>query len=154
MRAPSEFAVNDEGLLVWVGAGNTFREGESKRLWGTTTTIGTANYGWGLPITAIDSTGNAAVRRIGDGTPNYRLGLTNTFGWSGMQLFMLWDTQVGGNVYNQTNQRMYQYGRSSDVDQGGKIQEYKKPVEYYVAAVCGQQPHGLLRGGCELREAA
>ena len=136
----SEFAVNDEGLLVWVGAGNTFREGESKRLWGTSSTIGATTYGWGLPINAIDSDGNAAVTRIGDGNPRYRLGLTNTIGWHGMQLFMLWDTQVGGNVYNQTNQRMYQYGRSRDVDQGGKIQEYKKPVEYYVALYAANNP--------------
>lgn len=136
----SEFAVNDEGLLVWVGAGNTFRDGESKRLWGTTATIGTTSYGWGLPITSIDSVGNAAVVKIGDGNPGHRFGVSNTIGWHDVQLFMLWDAQVGGNVYNQTNQRMYQYGRSSDVDQNGKIQEYKKPVEYYVALYTANNP--------------
>lgn len=43
----SEFQVNDEGLLVWVGPGANFTEGETKKLWGNTTTIGTANYGSG-----------------------------------------------------------------------------------------------------------
>jgi len=136
----SEFKVNDEGLLVWVGAGNDFTEGESKRLWGTSATIGATNYGWGLPITSLDSVGNAAVVRIGDGNPSYRLGWSNTIGIRGFQIFMLWDTQVGGNVYNQTNQRMYQYGRSSDVDQVNKPQELKKPVEYYVGLYAANNP--------------
>ena len=136
----SEFAVNNEGLLVWVGAGNKFTEGETKRLWGTSSTIGTTTYGWGLPITSVDSVGNTAVKRIGDGTPKFRFGVSNTFGWGGAQIFMLWDTQVGGNVYNRTNQRMYQFGRSSDVDQGGQIQEYKKPVDYYVQLYAANSP--------------
>lgn len=38
----SEFQVNDDGLLVWVGPGNSYTEGETKRLWGTSTTIGGA----------------------------------------------------------------------------------------------------------------
>ncbi len=53
----SEFQVNDDGLLVWVGPGNTYTEGETKKLWGTSTTIGTTNYGWGMPILAAGSDG-------------------------------------------------------------------------------------------------
>jgi TonB-linked SusC/RagA family outer membrane protein len=136
----SEFATNDDGLLVWVGPGNTVFDGETKRLWGTSATIGTTTYGWGFPITAVDSVGNAAVVKIGDGTPRYRFGVTNTMSWGGFQVFMLWDTQVGGNVYNRTNQRMYQFGRSSDVDQGGKPQELKKPVDYYVQLYAANSP--------------
>jgi len=136
----SEFAVNDDGILVWVGPGNTFQEGETKRLWGTSATIGTTNYGWGQPITSVDSVGNAAVTKIGDGTPSFRFGVTNNISWGGVQLFMLWDTQVGGNVYNRTNQRMYQFGRSSDVDQDGKLQENKKPVDYYVSLYAANSP--------------
>ena len=47
----SEFQVNDEGLLVWVGPNRSYTEGESAQLWGTSTTIGTGSYQWGLPIT-------------------------------------------------------------------------------------------------------
>jgi hypothetical protein len=50
------------------------------------------------------------------------------------------DAQVGGQAYNQTNQRMYQYGRSADVDQTGKSQELKKPVDYYVALYAANDP--------------
>lgn len=136
----NEFQVNDDGLLVWVGAGNTFKEGETKRLWGTSTTIGSGVYRWGQPITAVDSLGNAAVVRIGDGNPDFRMGWSNTIGWGGVQLFMLWDAQMGGDVYNQTRQRMYQYARHTDVDQAGKAQELKKTTDYYVALYAAASP--------------
>ena len=136
----SEFQVNDEGLLVWVGAGNQFTEGESKRLWGTTTAIGGQNFQWGMPIVELDSTGNSAIVKIGDGNPRFRYGVSNNVQWRGLTLFMLWDAQVGGDVYNQTNQRMYQYQRSSDVDQTGKPQELKKPIEYYVNLYAANSP--------------
>jgi TonB-linked SusC/RagA family outer membrane protein len=136
----NEFQVNDEGVLVWVGAGNAFTEGETKRLWGTSATIGNGVYRWGQPITAVDSLGNAAVVRIGDGNPDFRFGVSNTVGWRSVQLFMLWDAQVGGDVYNQTRQRMYQYGRHTDVDQAGKPQELKKTTDYYVALYAANSP--------------
>jgi TonB-linked SusC/RagA family outer membrane protein len=137
----AEFAVNDEGLLVYVGAGNSYTDGEAKRLWGTpAVSIGANSYLWGMPITARDSTGSAAVTRIGDGNPDFRFGISNNVNWGGLSVFMLWDAQVGGNAYNQTNQRMYQYGRSSDVDQTGKPQELKKPIEYYVNLYAANSP--------------
>ena len=136
----SEFQRNDEGLLVWVGPNNQFTEGEAKRLWGTATTIGTANYQWGMPIRQLDSAGNAAIVKIGDGNPGFRYGISNNIQWRGISLFMLWDAQVGGDAYNQTNQRMYQYQRSSDVDQTGKAQELKKPIEYYVNLYAANDP--------------
>lgn len=136
-----EFAVNDEGLLVYVGQNNAYTDGEAKGLWGSpATAIGANSYLWGMPITARDSTGSAAVTRIGDGNPDFRFGVSNTVNWGGMSVFMLWDAQVGGNAYNQTNQRMYQYGRSSDVDQNGKPQELKKPIEYYVNLYAANSP--------------
>jgi hypothetical protein len=135
-----EFAVNDEGLLVYVGPNNRYTEGETKQLWGTTTTIGTQNYGWGQPITLRDSVGNAQVVRIGNGTPDFHVGLSNNVSWRGFSFYGLVDAIVGGDVYNQTNQRMYQYGRSRDVDQDGKAQELKKPVEYYVNLYSAADP--------------
>lgn len=136
----NEFQVNDDGLLVWVGPGNQFTDGETKRLWGTSATIGNGVYRWGQPITAVDSVGNASVVSIGDGNPDFRFGISNTIGWRSVQLFMLWDAQVGGDVYNQTRQRMYQYGRHTDVDQAGKPQELKKTTDYYVALYAANSP--------------
>lgn len=141
-----EFDVNDEGLLVWVGldgSGNpkTYRMGEVQgQGWGTSTTIGTTVYGWGMPITLRDSTGSNAVVKMGDGNPRFRWGVSNSISWKNIDVFALVDAQVGGDVYNQTNQRMYQWARSADVDQAGKAQELKKPIEYYVALYAANNP--------------
>jgi hypothetical protein len=153
----SEFQVNDDGLLVWVGAGNTFKEGETKKLWGTQATIGTTNYLWGMPITQTDATGSKAVVRIGDGVPNFHWGVTNTVGWKDFTFYTLVDANAGGQVYNQTNQRMYQYGRSRDVDQAGKPQELKKTVDYYVNLYSANDPTDYFvedAGFVKLREAS
>jgi TonB-linked SusC/RagA family outer membrane protein len=136
----SEFAVNDEGLLVWVGPGNSYTEGETSQLWGTNATIGSGTYQWGMPITLKDAGGSAAVVKIGDGNPDFRLGLSNSVNWKNWSLYGLLDFQKGGQLYNQTNQRMYQWGRSADVDQAGKPQELKKPVEYYIALYAANDP--------------
>jgi TonB-linked SusC/RagA family outer membrane protein len=137
----TEFQVNDEGLLVWVGPGNTYQEGETKQLWGTTSpVIGGATYGWGMPITLKDAGGSNAVVKIGDGNNDFRLGFSNTVNWRNFSLYGLVDMQRGGQIYNQTNQRMYQWGRSADVDQVGKAQELKKPVEYYIALYAANDP--------------
>jgi TonB-linked SusC/RagA family outer membrane protein len=136
-----EFAVNDEGLLVWVGPGNAFTDGQTQQLWGTTSpVIGSATYGWGMPIVLRDAGGSNAVVKIGDGNADFRVGFSNTLSWKNWSLFGLVDMQRGGDIYNQTNQRMYQWARSADVDQVGKAQELKKPIEYYVALYAANDP--------------
>jgi TonB-linked SusC/RagA family outer membrane protein len=137
----SEFAVNDEGLLVYVGPGNTFRDGESKKLWGSpVTTIGGINYGWGQPIPLRDESGSNALVKIGDSSPDFHFGVSNNVSWRNLSFYGLVDAVIGGQVYNQTNQRMYQWGRSADVDQAGKPQELKKPIEYYVNLYAANDP--------------
>jgi len=143
----NEFDVNDEGLLVWVGldaAGQPkqYTQGETPTGgWGTTSTaIGSTTYGWGMPIKLKDSTGSDAVTRIGDGTPDLHWGISNSVSWKSFDVYALVDAQVGGNAYNQTNQRMYQWARSADVDQAGKAQELKKPIEYYISLYSANDP--------------
>ncbi|HVF39448.1 MAG TPA: SusC/RagA family TonB-linked outer membrane protein [Gemmatimonadaceae bacterium] len=136
----AEFQVNDEGLLVWVGAGNTYQEGETKQLWGKTATIGTTNYQFGMPIVLRNATGSNALVKIGDGNPDLHWGFSNNISWNNLSVFALLDAQVGGDVYNETNQRMYQWARSSDVDQTGKEQSLKKPIEYYVNLYAANDP--------------
>jgi hypothetical protein len=151
----NEFQRNDDGILVWVGAGNQFTEGESKKLWGTSTTIGGTSYAWGMPITQRDATGSAAVVKIGEGTPDFHVGFSNNVTWKDFSLYGLIDVVKGGAIYNQTTQRMYQYGRSSDVDQAGKPQELKKTVDYYVALYAANSPTSYFvqpAGFVKLRE--
>ncbi|HET9426498.1 MAG TPA: SusC/RagA family TonB-linked outer membrane protein [Gemmatimonadaceae bacterium] len=143
----NEFVVNDEGLLVWVGldaSGNPKKYSDGAVAtggWGTSATIGTSTYGWGMPITQKDpATGSAALVNIGDGNPDYRWGMTNNVTWKSFDFYALVDVQAGGQNYNQTNQRMYQWGRSADVDQVGKAEGEKKPVEYYIALYAANDP--------------
>jgi TonB-linked SusC/RagA family outer membrane protein len=151
----NEFQRNDEGLLVWVGPGNAFTDGEKKQLWGTSTTIGSSNYAWGMPIALKDAKGNASVVKIGEGTPDFHVGFSNNVTWKSFSLYGLVDVVKGGAIYNQTNQRMFQYGRSADVDQTGKPQELKKTVDYYVALYSANSPTSYFvqpAGYVKLRE--
>ena len=151
----SEFQVNDEGLLVWVGPGNAYTDGEARQLWGTTATIGGNVYQWGMPITQRDATNQPVVVKIGNGNPDFHVGMTNNVTWKNWGAYALVDAQKGGQVYNRINQRMYQYGRSADVDQAGKPQELKKPVDYYIALYAANDPTSYFvedAGFVKLRE--
>ena len=122
------FEVNDDGLLVAVGSGGHYTDAGK---WGTTVTSNGVSYQWGMPIVRLDSTGQQAVLRIGSGNPKFHYGISNNVQWRGLQFYALLDAQVGGDIYNATNQRMYQYQRSADVDQADKRLEDRKPIDYY-----------------------
>jgi hypothetical protein len=125
------FDVNDEGWVVPVGAGNTWRDGVAKNLWGTTVNIDGTAYGWGLPIQRRDSTGQLWYDRIGDSQPLFRFGFQNNFRYNNFRLFIQTTGQLGGDVYANSNQTYYASGDHPDVDQFGKPDELKKPVAYY-----------------------
>lgn len=122
-----EFQVNDDGLLVWVGPNGDWRDQQ----WGASSTGLDDSYNWGMPILELDEDGNSAVRRIGDSNPAFNWGLSSNVQWRNLSLYGLLNAQVGGDIYNRTNQRMYQYFRSADADQAGRSDEVKKTTDYY-----------------------
>lgn len=132
--APGTFEMNDDGLLVAVGAGSHYTDAGK---WGTTVVSNGVTYPWGMPIVRLDSTGQQAIIKIGSGNPRFHYGISNNVQWRGFQFYGLLDTQVGGNAYNQNNQRSYQYNRSADVDQTGKPDSLKKTVDYYALVYNG-----------------
>ncbi len=123
----NEFQVNDEGFLVWVGPGGDWRDQQ----WGTQMTDNGVNYRWGHPITLRAADGAPVVSKIGDSNPDFHWGLSNNVRWRGLTVYGLIDAQVGGDVYNNTRQRMFQYDRHIDQDQVGKSPETKKHATYY-----------------------
>ncbi len=136
-----QFDVNDEGLVVWVGPGYNYRQGARPDTgWGNDTTLAGRTYRWGMPITKLDANGNPVVQRIGDGNPKFRWGWSNNVTWGSFDFFGLLDVQVGGQVYNQTRQRMYQWARHGDTDQDGKPTELKKTIDYYAALYAANDP--------------
>jgi hypothetical protein len=127
----SEFQVNDDGLLVWVGPGNSFRDGVTKNLWGTTTTIDGVTYKWGQPILERDEAKVAKQVVIGDVNPDFNLGIGQNLQWRGFSLYALFDAKFGGDLYNNTRQWAYRDYNHADYDQANKAEELRKPVGYY-----------------------
>jgi TonB-linked SusC/RagA family outer membrane protein len=129
-NSKDQFDVNDDGLLVPVGSGNTFKDGVSKNLWGTKIEIDGVTYNWGHPIGFVDAEGNSFVK-IGEVLPDFNLGFSSTFKWKGFTAYFLLDAEIGGTIYNNTRQWAYRELRHKDVDQFGKPEELKKPITYY-----------------------
>jgi TonB-linked SusC/RagA family outer membrane protein len=125
----NQFQLNDDGLVVWVGEGGNWRNHQ----WGTTTNLEGRAFSWGLPFLMLDEEANNALIRIGDSNPDFNWGLSSNLSYRNLTFYALVNSQVGGDVYNRTNQRMYQYFRSGDTDQAGKPQDRKKTTEYYAA---------------------
>jgi TonB-linked SusC/RagA family outer membrane protein len=126
----SEFAVNDDGLLVWVGAGNGFQDGISKGLWGSRGEINGATYDWGVPIAGSNEV-DGSFLFMGNTTPDFNLTWSNTFRMGSLSLYTLIDGEIGADVYNQTRQWAYRDRRSGNQDQAGKPDGLKKPIVYY-----------------------
>ncbi len=128
-----QFDVNDEGFVVPVGTGNTWRDGIAKNLWGTNVLIDGTNYGWGLPMPQYDANGQLWYGKIGDSNPGMKYGFNNNLRYKGLRFYVQTTGQVGGNVYSNSNQTFYTSGNHPIVDQFGKAEELKKPVRYYNA---------------------
>jgi hypothetical protein len=141
-----EFQVNDEGFLVWVGPGNNWTEGMSKKLWGTFTTINGVRYDWGFPIVQRDSTGAKARVKIGDFRPDVTLGFRNTFRWRAFRAHVLFNGQIGGQIYNNAKMSALTALRHVENDQSQKPDSLKKPRQYY------SQAGGLTDGNADYLE--
>jgi TonB-linked SusC/RagA family outer membrane protein len=149
---------NSQGLVVWVGAGNTPGDGIKKNLWqavnpgclrggvatGTTGHLacasagGTLNapwgipeYSWGMPIVLRDSTGSAVLQRLGNTLPDWRLTMTHNIQYQKFNVYALIDWSVGNSLFNQ--ERHWSLGdfQVDEQDQAGKTVEEAKPTGYY-----------------------
>ena len=123
----SQYQTNDDGYLVYVGAGNSYQDGIAKGLWGTT---GPNGEKWGRPIKDRDEDGNPFLF-LGVGVPDYNLNWANTFRAGNLQATILLDGEFGTDKYNGTRQWALREWRGGEVDQNGKADGLKKPVAYY-----------------------
>lgn len=143
-NSAGQFDVNDEGYVVAVGTGNTWRDGVARNLWGTTVNIDGTAYRWGHPIVRRAADGTNWYGKIGDSNPGFKFGFQNNFRYKDFRLFVQTVGQVGGSVYSNTNQLFYTSGDHPDVVQTGRPDELKKPVTYY-NAVAGNNNLWLKR---------
>jgi hypothetical protein len=131
----AEFQVNDDGYMVWVGAGNSWRDGISRRLWGTSTVIGGRTYFWGEPVLVVDENNVPVMQRFGSSLPHVAYGVTPQVRYRNLNLYAEIRGQIGGVIYNQARQELYNQLRHADVDQSKKPDELKKTVDYYQRAL-------------------
>jgi len=140
-----QFDINDDGLVVWVGAGNSHQDGagpngtvgDGDDLWGTQGTVGGRVYDWGMPIIERDATGSQPRQKIGDGT-HVNLGWINSFNFGSFSLHMQLNAKVGGDAVNTQHQGMVNpRWRAPMMDQAGRPEDLKKPIQYWTTLYNG-----------------
>jgi TonB-linked SusC/RagA family outer membrane protein len=131
----ANFQINDDGYLVPVGEGNTWREGFSNQLWGSTVTVDGVTYTWGLPVHAFEPdrrTGELTnFLPLGNTTPDYRIAFSMNMNYKNLGVYFLLDAEQGFDILNQARQWATFEGYSGIMDQSGKPEERKKPMGYY-----------------------
>jgi len=158
---------------VWVGAGNTPREGVTKNLWQTSrggcvvrdtarTTItgevacraanGVVNNPWGLPTThwgmltvTRDSTATPVFKKLGNTLPDFRLTMSHNVDWKRLSFYGLVDRSQGNRLMNQELHWSLGDFMVREQDQSGKTVETAKPIGYYWRAP--QPDNGAGVGG-------
>lgn len=118
----SEYVVNRDGVVVRADA------------------IGTVNES---PIILLDENGQTAFKKIGAQTPDFRAGLTSNLNYKGLNFYMLWDWQQGGDIYNRQGQWLTRDNRNALVDQAGLPDSEKKTYTYYQALYDVNQTNGF-----------
>jgi TonB-linked SusC/RagA family outer membrane protein len=132
-----EFDVNDEGYVVWVGAGNTYQDGIAKNLWGTISgDIGGRTYEWGHPFHEQNELGQNHRQLLGKSNP-FNIGWVNNVRVGGFNFHAQLQASYGGDANNRATHTLINGYNAAVMDQAGKPDGLKKPVSYYLAAIRG-----------------
>ncbi|MGH7573579.1 MAG: SusC/RagA family TonB-linked outer membrane protein [Longimicrobiales bacterium] len=130
------FAVNDEGWLVWVGAG-----GFDSEQWGTDSDVLVrgAPVKWGTPFPGEcinPETGESTLFcPVGNSLPEFTINFSQTFRFKGLSLYALASHVNGFDVYNQPLQWNVFAGYAGIMNQNGKPESARKPIGYYTAGL-------------------
>jgi TonB-linked SusC/RagA family outer membrane protein len=149
--AGKAFQMNDQGFLVWVGAGNTPGLGITNNLWQTQLPGSQAPWGvalnWGMPIILRGAGANrqsAQIVRLGNVLPDFRFGITQNLTWKRFSMYALLDAAIGQSVWDQGFHWAHLDFLSKDVDQTSASVRTAKPIGYYYRAGA---PDGTGIGG-------
>ncbi len=129
------FQYNDEGMLVWVGAGHSWRDGITENLWqeqlpATSAPWGTA-LNWGMPITIRDAAGTPLQLPLGNALPDFRFSISQNLTWKKLTVYALLDASMGQEIWNQGRHWAHLDLLAKEIDQEGKSVETAKPLGYY-----------------------
>lgn len=131
-----EFQKNDNGLIVYTGAGNELGDGIKKNLWFTTIPAvdhpyGIASQNWGMPIHIRDAAGAIALNKLGSALPDFRWSNSHNVSYGKWTGFVLVDATVGKVIFNQPRQWSFGDFMSRTTDQSNATVETAKPLGYY-----------------------
>ncbi len=133
------FQRNDQGWIVWVGEGNSWRDGISRNLWTTQLPAAASpwNYPlqWGHPIVdrplrGQPGEGVGTQQIIGNVFPDFRFSVSNNVQYKRFNLYALVDATMGHDIYNQGEGWGLLDFSSSYFDQAERTVETAKPVGY------------------------
>jgi hypothetical protein len=139
--AGKAYQVNDDGWVVWVGEGNSWRDGITKNLWQTK--LPGSQSPWGdkvplffghpivdRPLRGEPGEGLGIQQIIGNTFPDFRFGWSNTMQYKKLSLYGLFEGTIGHDIYNQGEGWGLLDFSSSHFDAAKKSVETAKPMGY------------------------
>jgi TonB-linked SusC/RagA family outer membrane protein len=108
----ADYEINSDGYVIEKGKGGTLNE---------------------KPIKLLDANGNLAFVQIGNGNPDFNMGISNTIAYKGFQLYVLIDIKKGGDVYNRKSQWLTRDSRNGIMDMTGVSADKIKVYDYFQA---------------------
>ncbi|MEO5816043.1 MAG: SusC/RagA family TonB-linked outer membrane protein [Gemmatimonadaceae bacterium] len=139
--AGQPFQVNDQGYVVWVGAGNTPGDGITKNLWQTRLPGAQSPFGdkvplyFGMPIVdrplrGEPGEGGGINQVIGNSLPDFRFTFSNNISYKRFTLYGLLDGTIGHELYNQGEGWGILDFSSANFDAAQQTVETAKPMGY------------------------
>jgi len=134
-----DYQVNDMGYVVWVGAGNSWKDGITKNLWQTKLTAAQSPWNYPLyfghpivdrPLRGEPGEGTGTNHILGNTLPDFRLTYGNNIQYKRLTLYGLLDGTFGHSINNQGEGWGLLDMSSATFDQAGKSVETAKPVGY------------------------
>ena len=166
-----EWQKNDDGYIVWVGAGNSYKDGLTKNLYQSmtggcivngvvsgsiqgiincekaggkvNTPWGQRQVHWGMLTTVRDSNGAEAQSFLGNSMPLWKIGWSHNVQFKRVNAYVLIDKTFGQKVYNEDRQWSFGDFMTSDAQQDGKSVETAKPIGYYWRAAAPEAATGI-----------
>ena len=133
------FQVNDQGWVVWVGDGNSWRDGITKNLWQTKLPAAQSPWNFPLyfghpivvrPLKGQPGEGVGALHILGNTLPAFRLTWNNTLQYKRLTGYVLLDGTYGNYINNQGEQWGLLDFSSHHFDQADNNVETAKPTGY------------------------
>jgi len=134
-----EYQVNNQGYVVWVGAGNSWQDGITKNLWQTYLPKGSSPFNYPLsfghpivdrPLRGEPLEGIGRLHVLGNTLPDFRMTFSNNFQYKRLSAYALLDGTFGNDIYNRGEGWGIFDFNSAHFDQASNTVETAKPVGY------------------------